>query len=64
MANEAKRLFCIRIHPDDAPHSIVGVVAGSADEAERLARGKTGLSAAPASVTEIPDGEVMLVTFR
>ncbi len=59
-----KRLFCIRLHPDAALHVIVALLADSASEAETIARGRTLLSAAPASVFEIADDEVIQVTFR
>lgn len=63
MASERKRLFCIRFHPTDAPPSIVGLLATSASEAEKLAQAKAKRTDAPVSVVEIPDGEAMLVTF-
>jgi hypothetical protein len=58
-----KRLFCVRIYPVSGPHAIVALFATSANEAETIARGKTNLSAAPASVFECREDETILVTF-
>lgn len=58
-----KRLFCIRIHPQVGPHAIVALLATSASEAETIARARSGLSGAPASVFECPEDEAILVTF-
>jgi len=61
----AKRLFGIRIYPEAAPHVIVALLGTSASEAEKSARGRTGLSDAPAIVRECPeDDEAIVVTFR
>lgn len=62
MAYDAtKRLFCVRIHPELDPHAIVALLATSAAEAEAIARGKSGLSAAQTSVFEVSEGDTILV---
>ncbi len=59
----AKRLFCIRLHPTSAPPSIVALLATSASEAERLARGATGLATEQAYVFEVGEDSHLIVTF-
>jgi len=59
-----QRLFGIRIYPDSGPPMMVALLATSVSEAEKRAREKTGLVAAPATVRECGEGEHVLVTFR
>jgi len=60
-----KRLFGIRIYPESAPHVILAFLATSANEAEKIARERTGFaeSDAPATVRECHEDGI-LVTFR
>ena len=59
-----KRLFVVRIHPESAPHSIVTLLASSAQEAESVAREKTGAADAPATVTDCGSDDYSIVTLR
>ena len=59
-----RRLFAVRIHPESAPHVIVALLAGSAAEAEIIAREKTRSGSAPATVHECGPDDVTVVTFR
>jgi hypothetical protein len=58
-----KKLYCVRLHPDDKPHAIIAMLADSENEAEKLARTKSGLATAPAVVREVPDDDAVIVTF-
>lgn len=58
-----KRLFGVRIHPKTSPHVMVALLATSAREAKKIATKKAGIAAAPVTVRECPEGDVVLVTF-
>jgi hypothetical protein len=58
-----KKLYCVRLHPDDRPHEIIALLADSENDAKKLARTKSGLEMAHAVVREVPDDDAVIVTF-